>query len=167
MFRFIVDSFVLLVVLGCSSQLPKQISNDSAINKNTPSKTLDHGNKQQGLAQKLMAFHREWQGTPYRYGGMNKRGVDCSGFVSLVYQQILGQELPRTTAKQIYLGESIAKSELQIGDLIFFKTGWLTRHVGVYVWDNRFLHASTSQGVMISLLDNSYWKQKYWQSRHL
>ncbi|NRD71786.1 C40 family peptidase [Shewanella sp. VB17] len=114
-----------------------------------------------------MAFHREWRGIPYRYGGMSKRGVDCSGFVSLAYQQILGKKLPRTTAKQVYLGQSIIKSQLKTGDLVFFKTGWSTRHVGIYLSNNRFLHASTSQGVMISLLDNSYWQQKYWQSRHL
>ncbi|WP_442802075.1 MULTISPECIES: C40 family peptidase [unclassified Shewanella] len=119
------------------------------------------------LEKQLMAFHHEWQGVPYRYGGMSKQGVDCSAFVYLVYKDILGRQLPRMTEDQSNLGKEVTKGKLKAGDLVFFKTGWSTKHVGIYLGDNRFLHASTSQGVMISRLDNSYWKQKYWQSRRL
>ncbi|WP_394390442.1 NlpC/P60 family protein [Shewanella woodyi] len=121
--------------------------------------------------KQLLAFYKGWKGVPYRLGGMSKRGVDCSGFVYLAYQQLLTTQVisvfPRTTADQVELGRQVSKSQLKTGDLVFFKTGWSTRHVGIYLSDNRFLHASTSQGVMISRLDNSYWKQKYWQSRRL
>lgn len=114
-----------------------------------------------------MAFHREWKGVPYRYGGMSKRGVDCSAFVYLAYKDIIGKHLPRTTADQSSVGSKVSKRNLKMGDLVFFKTGWSTRHVGIYLSDSNFLHASTSQGVMISTLDNSYWRSKYWQSRRL
>ncbi len=69
--------------------------------------------------------------------------------------------------EQRKLGFAVKKSQLKVGDLLFFKTGWSSRHVGIYIGNNEFMHASTSQGVMISSLDNSYWKQKYWQARRL
>ncbi len=114
-----------------------------------------------------MAFHQEWRGIPYRLGGMSKRGVDCSGFVYLAYKELLGQTIPRTTSEQLNSGAKVPKDRLKAGDLVFFKTGWTTRHVGIYLSDSKFLHASTSQGVMISTLENSYWKRKYWLSRRL
>ncbi|WP_076414183.1 NlpC/P60 family protein [Shewanella sp. UCD-KL12] len=148
---------VFALLAGCSSQLPEQPSRGSA----------NHSAYSQSLEKKLLAYHSEWKGTPYRYGGMSKRGVDCSGFVLLAYKSILGKQLPRTTEKQKDIGHKVSKKNLKTGDLVFFKTGWSTRHVGIYLSDSRFMHASTSQGVMISRLDNSYWKSKYWLSRGL
>jgi len=114
-----------------------------------------------------MAFHQEWRGTPYRLGGMSKRGIDCSAFVYLAYKELWGETIPRTTSEQLNSGAEVSKDRLKAGDLVFFKTGWTTRHVGIYLSDSKFLHASTSQGVMISTLENSYWKRKYWLSRRL
>ena len=162
---------LLLFMSGCSSQLPEQIETDTSTNvaaKQAKTSGLDSvKTKQQVLEQKLMAFHHECKGTPYRYGGMSKRGVDCSALVYLAYKDILGRKLPRTTGDQKSLGHKVSKRELKTGDLVFFKTGWSTRHVGIYLSDSKFLHASTSQGVMISTLNNSYWQRKYWLSRSL
>jgi lipoprotein Spr len=119
------------------------------------------------VKKQLIQLHSEWEGTPYRFGGMSKAGVDCSGFVALGFKQKFGITLPRTTDEQRSVGQSVSKSQLREGDLVFFKTGWSTRHVGIYLGSHQFLHASTSQGVMISSLNNSYWKQKYWLSRRL
>jgi cell wall-associated NlpC family hydrolase len=145
---------LIFLVTACSSSPPSH----------TGEKTNAEA-RQLALEKQLMAFHHEWEGVPYRYGGMSKQGVDCSAFVYLVYKDIWGTSLPRTTEDQSNLGKAVTKGNLKTGDLVFFKTEWSTRHVGIYLSDNRFLHASTSQGVMISRLDNSYWKQKYWQSR--
>lgn len=158
---------LLLFMSGCSSQLPEQIETDTSTNVAAKQAKTSGLTKQQVLEQKLMAFHHEWKGTPYRYGGMSKRGVDCSALVYLAYKDILGRKLPRTTADQKSLGHKVSKRELKTGDLVFFKTGWSTRHVGIYLSDSKFLHASTSQGVMISTLNNSYWQRKYWLSRSL
>ena len=158
---------LLLFMSGCSSQLPELIETDTSTNVAANQAKTSGLTKQQVLEQKLMAFHREWKGTPYRYGGMSKRGVDCSAFVYLAYKDILGRKLPRTTADQKNLGHKVTKGNLKTGDLVFFKTGWSTRHVGIYLSDSKFLHASTSQGVMISTLNNSYWQRKYWLSRSL
>ncbi|MGH8762807.1 MAG: NlpC/P60 family protein, partial [Nitrosospira sp.] len=75
--------------------------------------------------------------------------------------------LPRSTEFQAELGEDIGKAQLRAGDLVFFKTGISVRHVGVYLEGGRFLHASTSKGVMISRLNESYWKSAYWKAKRL
>jgi cell wall-associated NlpC family hydrolase len=116
-------------------------------------------------AERLLWLYADWEGVPYRLGGMSKKGIDCSGFTLLVYRDLAAKALPRTVEEQLELGEPVAKGKQRPGDLIFFKTGWSTRHVGVSLGDQRFVHASTSQGVMISSLTNSYWKQKFWQIR--
>ena len=109
----------------------------------------------------LQNFHAQWQGTPYRLGGMSKQGVDCSGFVYRAYLDIVGEKLPRTVIAQRDLGTSVPREQLQVGDLVFFKTSYLTRHVGIYMGGQTFLHASTKKGVIISSLKNPYWASKY------
>ena len=108
-----------------------------------------------------------WKGTPYRLGGNNKKGIDCSAFVQAVYKNSFNIAIARTTGKQVKSGSHVYKKSLKIADLVFFKTRRAMRHVGIYIGDNQFLHASTSQGVMISSLNNAYWRSKYWQSRRI
>lgn len=110
---------------------------------------------------------RQWRGVPYRYGGLSENGVDCSGFVYLTFQSRLGIELPRTTRELAKQGERVDRDELRAGDLVFFKTGFRDRHVGIYMGGGRFLHASTSRGVMTSSLNNVYWRKHYWKARRL
>ena len=115
----------------------------------------------------LYAQYESWKGTPYRLGGLNKKGVDCSGLVYLTFKEKFGIIIPRTTATQVKRGQRVYIGELQTGDLVFFKTAWRTRHVGIYLSNGKFLHASTSKGVMISRLDNVYWKKKYWRAQRI
>ena len=100
-------------------------------------------------------------------GGLSKKGVDCSGLVYLTYRENLGIEIPRSTALQSKTGKEVKRSELRAGDLVFFKTSYKVRHVGIYIEDGKFFHASTSKGVMISNLNDYYWKDKYWHSRRM
>ncbi len=123
--------------------------------------------KKSTVTKGLYSQHREWKGVKYRMGGLNKRGVDCSGFVYLTFKSKLGIKLPRTTKAQARLGKEVEKSRLKAGDLVFFKTSYKVRHVGIYIENGKFLHASTSRGVMISRLDNVYWKKKYWKARRV
>lgn len=111
--------------------------------------------------------HARWRGTPYRYGGRSRSGVDCSGFVQLTYTERLERSLPRTTRQQVRRGEAVAMSELQPGDLVFFRTGGGKLHVGIYLERGRFLHASSSRGVTVSALGNPYWSRHYWQARRV
>ncbi|MBJ7221090.1 MULTISPECIES: C40 family peptidase [unclassified Brenneria] len=111
----------------------------------------------------------QWYRTPYRYGGLDRNGIDCSGFVYLTFRDRFGLQLPRTTEDQTELGERVDRDNLLPGDLVFFKTGSGGNglHVGIYDKDDQFIHASTSQGVIRSSLENVYWKRAYWQARRI
>ncbi len=107
-----------------------------------------------------------WIGIPYRWGGATRRGIDCSAFVQQYVRTTLGVELPRTTASQRYEGVPIERDELQAGDLVFFRRRGV-RHVGVYLSEGDFIHASSSRGVTISNLSSDYWARYYWMSRRI
>ncbi|MDW8848125.1 NlpC/P60 family protein [Erwinia sp. P7711] len=148
--------FVLIIILlaGCSSHAPPpngRLSDSITV-----------------IAQ-LNEQLSQWRGTPYRYGGMGRGGVDCSGFVYLTFRDRFDLQLPRTTAAQTDIGTRIDKDELLPGDLVFFKTGRGENglHVGIYDTDDQFIHASTSQGVIRSSLNNQYWKKAFWQARRI
>jgi hypothetical protein len=104
----------------------------------------------------------EWWGTPYALGGSSKRGVDCSYFTLDVMNAIYNTNLKRTAAEQYDQSEKIDWSDLKEGDLIFFKTDGSRSisHVGIYMTNNKFAHASTSQGVTISDLSEPYWQKR-------
>lgn len=109
----------------------------------------------------------EWEGVRYRYGGLDKSGVDCSGFVQVTLKQRFGLETPRSTKGLSGYGVAVSRGRLRAGDLVFFRTGRSKRHVGIYVEDDRFLHASTSRGVTLSDMESRYWKRRYWQARRV
>jgi lipoprotein Spr len=106
-----------------------------------------------------------WLNTPYRYGGNSKNGIDCSRFVMKIYNEALGLT-PNGTSKELYTkGNNVNKSDLNEGDLVFFKTrGGGISHVGIYLQDNKFVHSSTSKGVTVSSLDEPYWQKAYYKS---
>lgn len=116
------------------------------------------------IRRALMEQHDSWSGTPYRLGGTTQSGVDCSALVQNVYRDTFDISLPRTTRGLVNKGHAIKRRNLRAGDLVFFRPPG-SRHVGIYVGDGHFLHASTSRGVIISELDNTYWQRYYWQSR--
>jgi cell wall-associated NlpC family hydrolase len=115
----------------------------------------------------LQAQYREWRGVPYRIGGLTKGGVDCSGLVHLTYRDLFGIDLPRSAREQAQLGTPVAARQWQAGDLVFFRINRWTNHVGIYLEQGRFLHASASSGVMISHVDDPYWKSRYWKAARL
>lgn len=112
----------------------------------------------------LYSQFNDWRGVRYQYGGVSRLGIDCSGFVYVTFKTKLGIDLPRTTAMQVKLGEEISQSELRPGDLIFFRTTFLSGHVGIFLEKNKFLHVSEKKGVTLSSLNDSYWKSNYWKS---
>lgn len=113
---------------------------------------------------KLYRFVDQWYGVPYKYGGCQKNGVDCSCFTSNLYAEVYGRKLGRTAGEIHKDCEKINTAKLREGDLVFFITnGKSISHVGVYLKDNKFVHASTSKGVIISDLNESYYK-KYFHS---
>ena len=117
------------------------------------------------VRQALHRHYARWQGTPYRPGGMGTTGVDCSGFTLLTYQQIFGLNPGRSTEDQLSQGMPVDMDALRPGDLVFFKTGFFKKHVGVYLDQGLFLHASASKGVTVSTLDLPYWRRNFWTAR--
>lgn len=121
----------------------------------------------EAVKKKLYSQYYVWKGTRYEIGGTSRKGVDCSGFVYVTFKSKFGVVLPRSTELQADVGESVGRGQLRPGDLVFFKTGWFDRHVGIYLERGKFLHASTSSGVRISGLDEDYWKSAYWKARRI
>ena len=107
-------------------------------------------------------------GTPYQYGGDSRSGIDCSAFTGAVYQQSVNLKLPRTAADQAKRGKEVSRDELKFGDLMFFNTtGANTSHVGIYIGDDLFAHASEAFGVTISSIESSYYKKRYTEARRI
>lgn len=107
----------------------------------------------------------KWLGVPYRSGGNGKQGVDCSGFTSAIYNKVYGKKLERNADDQRKKDcRKVKKGKLQEGDLVFFHGGRKKKkatHVGIYLKDGKFIHASTRKGVMVSRLGEDYW-EKHW-----
>jgi len=110
---------------------------------------------------KMFEFIDDWYGTPYHLGGTTKKGVDCSAFSQFLFASVYGLSIPRTAREQYYLTSRISRTQLKEGDLIFFNTRGGISHVGVYLQNNKFVHASTSGGVMISDIYDEYWVKKF------
>jgi len=111
--------------------------------------------------EKLLLFLDEWYGIPYRYGGSNKQGIDCSAFACQLLSAVYGVSLPRRSADQFASVEKLTIKKLQQGDLVFFNTTGRLSHVGIYLGNDKFIHASTSSGVMISDLKEVYFSRRF------
>lgn len=115
---------------------------------------VDKGEIQNG---RLYEFIDEWMGTPYHFGGQDKSGVDCSGLAQLLEAQVFGVQIPRSTSEQINVIKRKYEEELVEGDLIFFDyDGKKFSHVGVYLQNGYFVHASSTKGVTITRLHDPY-----------
>ena len=110
---------------------------------------------------KMFGFIDDWYGTPYRLGGTTKKGVDCSAFSQFLFAAVYGLSIPRTAREQYSLTSRISRTQLKEGDLVFFNTRGGVSHVGIYLQNNKFVHASTSGGVTISDIFEEYWARKF------
>lgn len=126
---------------------------------------LNNLNKDDDRNMPLYAEVSLWLGVPYRHAGLSRKGLDCSGFTYLIYQKVYNKKLPRSTADLAGMKmHSVSKGNLQAGDLVFFSTSKShsqINHVGIYLKDGRFIHASTSRGVIVSHLDEGYYDRTW------
>lgn len=116
------------------------------------------------LADALIGEARSWLGTPYRYGGQERDGADCSGFVMQVFKAAANVALPRNSSAQYNYCEDLNRDELEVGDLVFFssdRSGGNIAHVGMYIGDDKMIHASSSRGVIESSLSLNYYINHY------
>lgn len=118
-----------------------------------------------GSADELIGNAMGLLGVAYRYGGTSvSTGFDCSGFMQHIFKRAMGINLPRTSAEQAQMGTPVARSELQPGDMVFFRTlgGSRISHVGLYIGNDRFIHAPrTGKNIEITSLSHKYWNGKY------
>ena len=112
----------------------------------------------------LLATVASWLGTPYRYGSSSKKGTDCSGFVTRVFQEVYGLTLQRSSRSMFGSVKRVDKDEMQTGDLVFFRRGpgQPIYHVGIYLKDNKFAHAACNGGVMVSSLRQAYYSRNFY-----
>lgn len=122
-----------------------------------------------GDRQEIVHFAKSFLGTPYKYGGATRSGVDCSGLVTAVYREF-NISLPRSSKDQSRVGDGVNKSNLEPADLVFFKTSGsgTISHVGIYLGDGKFIHASTSaRKVRVDHLNDDYFKRRYRGARRV
>ncbi len=142
----------VLLASGCASSAPALLAGIEDLDQ---------------AEQSIREVEDRWHGTPFLLGSRSSDGIDCSNFVSQVYEEAFGVRIPATTLELLDLGTPVEQRSLQAGDLVFFQPPGAARHVGVYLGGGEFAHASTSRGVMISRLEENYWTRAYWTARRL
>jgi probable lipoprotein NlpC len=163
--HFILTAFVLLMILSsCHSRRaamkgePGEIVKPqvSIADKYSEMMQVDKSAIQNG---RLYAFIDQWMGTPYKFGGLDKDGIDCSGLAFLLEQQVYGINLPRMTSQQITVIKREYEEDLKEGDLVFFDfDGKKFSHVGVYLQNGYIVHASSTKGVVVVPLHGYIYK---------
>jgi lipoprotein Spr len=143
-----------------------KISNNSASAENVSALQLKYSvllNTEVELIEntELLKAVDEWYGTRYRMGGTTKKGIDCSAFVQAVYQTAFSVVVPRTAYEQFKAANRISATELKEGDLLFFNTIGGVSHVGIYLRNNKFIHASSSKGVVVSDIFDPYYLRRF------
>lgn len=121
----------------------------------------------QSKADKVLQTAKSYTGVRYVSRGTSPRGFDCSGYTQFVLKKS-GINIPRTAARQYSIGSAVKKSNLKVGDLVFFSTYKRgASHVGIYAGNNKFIHSSSSKGVTTTSLSNVYWKTRYIGARRI
>lgn len=122
-----------------------------------------------GDAPRLLTIIRSYIGTPYRYGGMSRGGIDCSGLVFLVYREFANEKLPHSSRKLRTMGRTVRLAEARCGDVLFFRMGFLgfVDHVGLYTDNGSFVHASSKLGVVESSMGDDLYRTHFIEARRL
>lgn len=116
----------------------------------------------------LYAFIDNWYGVPYQYGGKSKKGIDCSGFVATLYKEVYKKDISGSSESIYEKCSTVSAKDLKEGDLVFFKIDQnRISHIGVYLQNNKFVHASTKKGVMIDDLNEPYYKKYFYKGGKL
>lgn len=157
---------ILLILAGTACRTPRNAGGNGRTDAGTSfylesSERLGvklSGKENRRLVECLVS----WLGAPYKYGGSTRQGTDCSGMVMSVYNEVFGIALYRSSADQLKNVKEVDLPEAVFGDLVFFKiSGNKASHVGIYLGERKFIHSSTSRGVVVNSLDEAYYKKYY------
>lgn len=175
--KYLIFSFILFLVVSCGStksvvhQPVKKTGNTAVYSpKNLNS---SHSGKSNSMIKSLLKDAEKYLGTPYKLGGTTTAGMDCSGLTTKVFEKY-DYILPRRSVEQSEVGDRVDISQVKPGDLLFFATSGGSRvsHVGIVhtiesSGEVKFIHASTSKGVIISSLNEKYWNKAYLHARRI
>jgi lipoprotein Spr len=162
--------FSTLIALCCFTALNAQTSKETNKLADPDNLASQYFSQVMGVALdatsniKLYKFIYEWVGVRYQYGGNTKKGIDCSAFTKAIYEKVFNTTLLRNSRDIFSMVDPLPREELREGDLVFFKikSSRIT-HIGIYLGDNRFAHASSSRGVVISNLDEPYYMRHFFK----
>ena len=170
---FLILSAVLVALVGCEPNIryspsPSKPAADGGAGYTEP-KTSDRGQSESSVdTDRMRGIIEGYLGTSYRSGGYGKLGIDCSGLVYAVYRDLNNLHLPPSSKKLFSTLRRVSYRDLRYGDLVFFSVnGKHASHVGLYIGDNKFVHASKSRGVIISSLTEQYYRQSYVGARRV
>lgn len=180
MFKRIILGALILSAVGCGGMKPNPIYNSGKSATPTPKRVKDPASSKKSTllsAGKIRSKNKvlmlksinSYKGVPYLWAGDTKRGMDCSGFTMKVFQESSNYTLPHNAAAQYKLGSKVNQRQLKLGDLVFFRDieSKGISHVGIYVGDNMFAHASLSKGVVYSSLKENYYRKRYVSARRI
>jgi hypothetical protein len=162
--RNLIFFFILMIFVRCVSQ-PRYTSQPIERSKYQPP---EERNERVIDQIKMSQIIESYLGTPYKQGGLSKLGVDCSGFVVQVYKKYAGFNLPHNTEKLFKLVKKVDKERLGYGDLVFFSDHVFSpSHVGIYIGEGKFVHSIEGYGVIVSSLDEEYYRKSYIGARRV
>ncbi len=180
MFKRIIMGALILSVVGCGGMKPNPIYNSGKSETSTPKRVNDPASSKKSTllsAGKIRSTNKvlmlksinSYKGVPYLWAGDSRRGMDCSGFTMKVFQESSSYTLPHNAAAQYKLGSKVNQRQLKLGDLVFFRDieSKGISHVGIYVGDDMFAHASLSKGVVYSSLKENYYRKRYVSARRI
>lgn len=166
--KYVPFGLILFYLVSCKHQQSISKSSEASAEKKVSNELKKKYSAKLGVSEseikneKLYQFINEWYGVTYKYAGKDKNGVDCSGLASTLYLQVYKKTISSNTKALADEVKKIKESDLKEGDLVFFITfGKKISHVGVYLQNHKFVHASTKKGVMISDLNEPYFKKTY------
>ncbi len=159
--------FSVLAVQAQTKSVPNQASDKSADEQESLAKDylsqIMHVAVSATSNMKLFHFVYDWIGTPYRFGGSSRKGIDCSAFTKELYSDVFNMDIQRNSRDIFSMVSPVKRDELKEGDLVFFKIhSRRISHVGIYLGNNRFAHAS-SRGVAINSLDDAYYNRYFYR----
>lgn len=163
---------LLLSVLLFTACMPQPRYTSQSVEKKKSQVILPKQSREKSKSKidkaKMGKIIDSYLGAPYQFGGKTKTGIDCSGLVVQVYKQYAGFNLPHDTKKLYRLVKHIDRDDLVYGDLVFFSDGWFSiSHVGIYVGDGKFVHSTKGFGVIVSSLDEDYYRKRYRSARRV
>jgi len=163
---------MVLILSGCISSSVRFTRDNSSV-QTTQHKLVppdwDYRKEYAVPVDKVTQVAAGYLGIKYRWGGMSRRGTDCSGLICMIYHDVARARLPHSSRRQRQLGRVVSLQQAKNGDLVFFRGGVFgtVNHVGLYVGNKRFIHASTHGGVMYNSLDDDYYKKRFVDIRRI